>query len=326
MPGRGEELAGRRELDDAPQVHDADAVRDMVDHREIVRDEEVSEPHPPLQIAHQVQNLRLHRNVERRGRLVADEKARLRRQRTGNRNPLALTAGELVRIADAVGGGEPDLGQQRRDPGVDCRFRRARFLRDDGLGDDVGNSPPRIEACVRVLKDHLHAAARAALPPRSRRPPHRRRRERCRRTRSSRASARAIRRLAGPPSTSRIPIRRRGPASRPRRSRSSRRRRPSGARAARRSRTRFSHGGETSNVRATSVNVRSASAIALTAATCPGRASMRRASNRPARAGAARASNGRRRRDSAGGTDSPREWRRAAASCRRSAQAASVRR
>jgi hypothetical protein len=31
----------------------------------------------------------------------------------------------------------------------------------DRLGDDVGNPPPRVEARVRVLEDHLHAAARA---------------------------------------------------------------------------------------------------------------------------------------------------------------------
>ena len=63
----------RRQLDDAAEVHDADAVGDVVDDREVVRDEEVGEAQPPLQVAHQVQHLRLHRDVERRRRLVADQ-------------------------------------------------------------------------------------------------------------------------------------------------------------------------------------------------------------------------------------------------------------
>ena len=68
----------RRELDDAAEVHHADAIGDVVDHREVVRDEEIGEAHPLLQVAHQVQHLRLHRHVERGRRLVADEEPRLR--------------------------------------------------------------------------------------------------------------------------------------------------------------------------------------------------------------------------------------------------------
>jgi len=73
MPRRGEQRPARREFDDAAEVHDADAVRDVVDDRKVVRDEEVREAHLALQVLHQVQHLGLHGDVERRRRFVADE-------------------------------------------------------------------------------------------------------------------------------------------------------------------------------------------------------------------------------------------------------------
>ncbi len=77
MLRRREQTARRRELDDASQVHHADAVGDVVNDGEVVRDEQIGEAELALQAAHQVQHLRLHRHVERGGRLVADEKRRL---------------------------------------------------------------------------------------------------------------------------------------------------------------------------------------------------------------------------------------------------------
>jgi hypothetical protein len=91
-----------------------------------VRDEEVGEAELALQIAHQVQDLRLHRDVERRGRLVADEELGLERERARDRDALALPARELVRIARAVGRREPDLVEQRATRAVIRAAPRAR--------------------------------------------------------------------------------------------------------------------------------------------------------------------------------------------------------
>jgi hypothetical protein len=89
---------------------------DVLDHREVVADEEVGEARAALQVLHQVQDLRLHRDVEGRGRLVADQELGIAGQRAGDRDALALAAGELVRVLLAVGGIEADLGQQPADP------------------------------------------------------------------------------------------------------------------------------------------------------------------------------------------------------------------
>ena len=68
-----EQHAARRQFDDAAGAHDRDAVRDVIDNRQIVRDEQVGQPQLFLQIHQQIQNLCLDRDIERRDRLVADD-------------------------------------------------------------------------------------------------------------------------------------------------------------------------------------------------------------------------------------------------------------
>ena len=77
-----------------------------------MRDEENGEPEALLQGAYEVEDLRLHRYVERRYRLVGDERLRLQRERTRNPDPLPLPARELVRIARRSTGRKPDEGEK----------------------------------------------------------------------------------------------------------------------------------------------------------------------------------------------------------------------
>ena len=62
----------------------------------------------------QVEDLRLHRDVERGGRLVGDQQLGLAGERDGDRHPLAHAAGKLVRILaqPLLGRRDADLGQQ----------------------------------------------------------------------------------------------------------------------------------------------------------------------------------------------------------------------
>ncbi len=52
-----------------------------------------------LQIAQQIQHLRLNRDIQRRDRLVGDDELRVERERAGDADALALATAELVRIA-----------------------------------------------------------------------------------------------------------------------------------------------------------------------------------------------------------------------------------
>ena len=70
-------------------------------------------PEIALQVGHEIQHLRLHRDIERGHGLVGDHQRRLQHQRARNRDALALPAGEHVRIARVVLGAQADLREHR---------------------------------------------------------------------------------------------------------------------------------------------------------------------------------------------------------------------
>ena len=148
-----------RNLDQPAQVHHADPVADVAHHGEVVGDEEVGQAAAALQVLHDVEHLGLDGDVERRGRLVADEELRLGRQRAGDRDALALAARELVREAPAVRGRQAHGGEQFGHPGLQRRGPLHQRVLAQRLADDVQHRPARVEAGVRVLEDHLHAPA-----------------------------------------------------------------------------------------------------------------------------------------------------------------------
>ena len=94
-------IVGGTDLDHAAEIHDAHDDADVADDGEVVPDEQVGEAESLLHLAQQHQDLRADGHVERGDRLVEHEEARLHRQRSRDRDPLALAAAELMRIAVA---------------------------------------------------------------------------------------------------------------------------------------------------------------------------------------------------------------------------------
>ena len=70
--GRWWICSARADLDDPAGVHDRDAVGDLEQQREVVRDEQDGEVQPLLQLDDLREDLPLHDDVERRRRLVHD--------------------------------------------------------------------------------------------------------------------------------------------------------------------------------------------------------------------------------------------------------------
>src|SRR5699024_1512274 len=64
-------LAG--DFHNVPQVHDGDAVAEVLDHAEVVGDEDIGQAVFRLQVLHQVEDLGLDGNVQGGHRLVADD-------------------------------------------------------------------------------------------------------------------------------------------------------------------------------------------------------------------------------------------------------------
>ena len=111
--GLVEDVVDRAVLDGLPAVHHEDVVGDLGDHAEVVGDHDDRRAELLLQVAHQVEDLRLHRHVERGGRLVGDQqlgvaatapsrswRAAACRRRTGAGSRRRACRG--VRDADAV--------------------------------------------------------------------------------------------------------------------------------------------------------------------------------------------------------------------------------
>jgi hypothetical protein len=84
------------------EVHHRHTVRDMLDHAQVVRDEQIGETEFLLQVFQNIQHLRLDGHIQRRDRLIANNKLGTQRQRARNTDTLTLTAGKFMRIAAGV--------------------------------------------------------------------------------------------------------------------------------------------------------------------------------------------------------------------------------
>jgi hypothetical protein len=154
----GEERLGARDLDDLADIHHDDAVADVLDHAEIMADEEIGQPELLLQVAQQIECLRPDADIECRDRFVEHDEARMGRERPGDADALALAAGEGVRIAPSVFGPQAHLGEELADLGLDL-FGRHQFVDLQHLADDVANLQARVERGLRVLEDDAQIGA-----------------------------------------------------------------------------------------------------------------------------------------------------------------------
>ena len=110
----GQHLGGRALFDDAAVLHHSDIVADLRGDAQIVGDEQQRDAEPLLDLVEQFEHLRLHGDVERGDRLVRHQHVGIERQRAGDRDALALAAGELVRIArDRIGGRSTSSSRSR---------------------------------------------------------------------------------------------------------------------------------------------------------------------------------------------------------------------
>src|SRR5437764_2832333 len=162
------EIVRRRQLHDLAQIHHRHAVGDVLDDRQVVRDEHVGEIVVALEVFEKIDYLRLHRNVERRYRLVADDELGLNRECARNTDALALAPGELVGITRRVFRTQPHFLKQLTHPRVGGGSF-GELVNGEAFADDRTDGHPRIERGDRVLEDDLHLTANCAQLRRSHR-------------------------------------------------------------------------------------------------------------------------------------------------------------
>ena len=98
MLGVVEDLVERALLHDAARVHHGDPVGDVGHHAEVVGHEDHRGAGLVAQLADALEDLRLDRHVERGGRLVGDQHARVAREGQRDHHALAHAARELERV------------------------------------------------------------------------------------------------------------------------------------------------------------------------------------------------------------------------------------
>ncbi|MCY1238607.1 hypothetical protein D9M72_513520 [compost metagenome] len=139
MRHAGEDIVRAPGLDDAACIHDGDAVGHFGDDAEIVGDQHQRRAGVFDEFVKQVEDLRLHRHVERGRRLVGNQKVRLAGNRHGDHHALALAARELVRV-------EIQIEARRRQ--ADTVEKRARLRFGIGFGFAEMQPPSLCDLCA----------------------------------------------------------------------------------------------------------------------------------------------------------------------------------
>ena len=155
-----DDLVHGADLDDAAGIQHRHTVAGLSDHAHVVRHQHHRRAVLFAQALEQGDDLRLDRDIERRGGLVGDDELGLGGQRQGDDDPLAHAAGELVRVLiDARFGGRDTGFLQQMDGALACLGSAHRQVRLDGLGQLPTDGVQRVERGQRVLEDGADLAA-----------------------------------------------------------------------------------------------------------------------------------------------------------------------
>ena len=160
-----EQRLHRRALDDLAGIHHDHLVDQFGNHAQVVRDDQHGHAQALLQIAQQIEDLRLDRHIQGGGGLVGHQQHRLAGQGHGDHHPLAHAARQPVRKVVEPLRRRRDAHQLQHLDGPLLRVvvghagvgtQRLDDLRADGVH--------RVQAGHRLLEHHGHAAAAQQAP------------------------------------------------------------------------------------------------------------------------------------------------------------------
>ena len=163
----GQHLIDRRLLHLPAGIHDDDPLGHFRNRAHVVGNQDHGGIGLLLKLLQQVENLRLHGDVQRRRRLVGDQHLRLAGQRHRDHHALAHAAGQLVGILLDPLLRRRDTDRPQHLDGPVVRFPPAEALvQADGLADLVADRVDRVERGHRLLEDHRDIVAAHLAHPR----------------------------------------------------------------------------------------------------------------------------------------------------------------
>ncbi len=160
VPGIDVQCFAGRQLDDLPQIHYRHVIADVLHHRQIVRNEYVSEAELLLEILKQIEHLPLYGHIERRHWLVRDDQLGTQGEGPRNSDPLPLAARELVRVSIPVLWLQADAPQKLHEVVVDLGSGTAELVYLERLGEDLTHRHTRAQGGVGVLDEYLDVPSR----------------------------------------------------------------------------------------------------------------------------------------------------------------------
>jgi hypothetical protein len=134
----------RPNLDQPPEVHDRNPVRNLSNCCQIVADKQVGRSALLLESSQQLHDLHLDRQIQARKRLVRDDKAWIECECAGDAHALALSARQHPWIPISNRRRETNYLNQVANRGVAARWRKS-VVDDQWLNNTVADTPTRIE-------------------------------------------------------------------------------------------------------------------------------------------------------------------------------------
>ena len=151
----GIELICICDLHEISKIKHPDLITDLLDHLQLMADEQIGQPVFFLKILKHLNDLGLQGNIQRRNGLIADYKFRLYGKCSCNGNPLTLSAGELMRILQKILFFEANHADQ-----FFCTlltfFLRVHFMDLHRLTDDILHCMAWVQRGIGILKNGLH--------------------------------------------------------------------------------------------------------------------------------------------------------------------------
>ncbi len=156
----GKELQRRGRFHDLALVHHHHAVGQVGDDAHVVGDQHDGRVELVAHLAQQLEDLGLHRHVQRGGRLVGDDQRRVQRERHGDDDALLLAAGELVRVVvdPLFGFRDADLAQHLDGAGLGLLLGDL-AVGADALGDLPAHGVHGVQRGGGLLEHHGHVGA-----------------------------------------------------------------------------------------------------------------------------------------------------------------------
>ena len=131
----------------------------MANDAQVMGDKQIGQSELFLKILEHIDDLRLNGDIERGDRLIADDELGIDRKRSRDTDSLALTTGELMRIAVCVLAVESDALKKGDYLLSSLRLVGGEMVDIDGLTYDIAYRHARIKARIGVLENHLHLAS-----------------------------------------------------------------------------------------------------------------------------------------------------------------------